>query len=80
MKSITIRLADDVAEWARREASKRDKSLSRFVADLIAAEMTRASDYEAAMRSYLSREPYAFRRHKGPYPRQEDLYDRPGSR
>src|SRR5207253_2430096 len=35
MKNVTITLDDDLAAWARVEAAKRDKSLSRFVAELI---------------------------------------------
>jgi hypothetical protein len=35
MKQVTIKLADDLARRARIEAAKQDKSLSRFVADLL---------------------------------------------
>src|SRR5580700_3806312 len=36
MKNVTITLPDDLARRARVEAAKQDKSLSRFVADLLA--------------------------------------------
>jgi hypothetical protein len=36
MKNVTITLPDDVARRARVEAARQDKSLSRFVADLLA--------------------------------------------
>jgi hypothetical protein len=36
MKNVTITLPDDLAHKARVEAAKADKSLSRFVADLLA--------------------------------------------
>jgi hypothetical protein len=36
MKNVTITLPDDLARGARIEAAKQDKSLSRFVADLLA--------------------------------------------
>ena len=36
MKNVTITLPDDLARKARVEAAKQDKSLSRFVADLLA--------------------------------------------
>jgi hypothetical protein len=37
MKNVTITLPDDLARRARIEAAKEDKSLSRFVADLLDA-------------------------------------------
>jgi plasmid stability protein len=36
MKNVTITLPDDLARKARVEAAKADKSLSRFVADMLA--------------------------------------------
>lgn len=36
MKNVTITLPENVAAWARVEAAKAGKSLSRFIADLLA--------------------------------------------
>jgi plasmid stability protein len=36
MKNVTITLPDDVAAWARVEAAKQGRSLSRYVAELLA--------------------------------------------
>ena len=36
MKNVTITLPDDLARRARVEAARQDKSLSRFIADLLA--------------------------------------------
>ncbi len=80
MKNVTITLADDVAKWARVRAAEQDKSLSRFLAELLASEMSRATAYEEAMRSYLAQKPEKLRGKGGKYPRREDLYDRPGLR
>lgn len=77
MKNVTITLADDVAKWARVRAAEQDKSLSRFLAELLASEMSRATAYEEAMRSYLSRKPYVLRKKGGKYPRRDELYERP---
>jgi hypothetical protein len=41
MKNVTITLPEDLARKARVEAAKQDKSLSRFVADLLAERCTR---------------------------------------
>jgi hypothetical protein len=40
MKNVTITLPDDVARRARVEAARQDKSLSRFIADLLAERCT----------------------------------------
>lgn len=77
MKNVTITLADDVARWARVKAAEQDKSLSRFLSELLAAEMGRAAAYEEAMHSYLSQKPYLLRRKGGKYPRRDELYGRP---
>jgi len=77
VKNVTITLADDVARWARVRAAEQDKSLSRFLADLLVAEIGRTTAYEQAMRSYLSQKPYLLRRKGGKYPRRDELYDRP---
>jgi hypothetical protein len=37
MKNVTITLADDLAAWARVEAAKAGKSLSRYLADRLDA-------------------------------------------
>jgi hypothetical protein len=77
VKNVTITLSDDVAKWARVRAAEQDKSLSRFLSELLAAEMGRATTYEEAMRGYLSRKPYVMRKKGGKYPRRDELYDRP---
>jgi hypothetical protein len=77
VKNVTITLADDLARWARVRAAEQDKSLSRFLADLLATEMGRVATYEEAMRSYLSRKPYLLRKEGGKYPRRDELHDRP---
>jgi hypothetical protein len=77
VKNVTVTLADDVAKWARVRAAEQDKSLSRFLSDLLAAEMSRLAAYDEAMLSYLSRKPYVLRKKGAKYPRRDELYDRP---
>ena len=77
MKNVTVTLADDLAKWARVRAAEEDKSLSRFLSDLLAAERDRAAAYAEAMRSYLSQRPYVLRKKGARYPRRDELYDRP---
>jgi hypothetical protein len=76
VKNVTITLSEEVAKWARVRAAEQDKSLSRFLADLLVREMTRTTAYEEAMRDYLSRKPETLRGKGDPYPSRADLYDR----
>jgi hypothetical protein len=43
MKNVTISMDDETAAWARVEAAKRGKSLSRYVGDVLAVERGKAS-------------------------------------
>jgi hypothetical protein len=57
MKNVTITLPDDLARKARVEAAKADKSLSRFVADLLAerckVEQIEKDDKLGALREFF---------------------------
>ena len=76
MKNVTITLDEDVARWARIKAAEQDKSLSKFVAELLSENMQHEASYERAMRSYLSRAPRSIST-SGKYPKRDELYDRP---
>ena len=77
MKNVTITLPDDLARWLRVRAAEDDRSVSRWIADLLAG-MRRGEDgYEAAMREFLSVEPRRMEWVDGRRPTREELYDRP---
>ena len=76
MKNVTITLDEKTASWARVEAAKRNVSLSRMIGEMLAQQMRRTSEYERAMRSFLSREPVDFGLSGKPYPKRDELYDR----
>jgi hypothetical protein len=76
MKNITITLDEKTAIWARKEAARRDRSLSRFIGDLLERTMRESREYERAMRQYLSREPVPLKRGRGRYPSRDELHDR----
>jgi hypothetical protein len=80
MRNVTISLNDDTARWARVRAAEADKSLSRFIADLIERERSRAADSGAAVQQFLARPTYPIRQPGEPLPKREELYDRPGLR
>ncbi len=44
MKNVTITLPEDVARAARIAAARDDKSLSRWIADLLGEKLDKASD------------------------------------
>ena len=77
MKNVTITLPDDLARWLRVRAAEDDRSVSRWIADLLAG-MRRGEDgYEVAMREFLSVEPRRMEWIDGRRPTREELYDRP---
>lgn len=49
MKNVTITLADDVAAWARVEAAKQGRSLSRYVAELLGQRRSEQAERQAAL-------------------------------
>jgi hypothetical protein len=54
MKNVTITLPDALASLARVEAAKQDKSLSRFIADLLAERCRPAEDPMTVLESFFS--------------------------
>jgi hypothetical protein len=54
MKNVTITLPDDLALRVRVEAARQDKSVSRFIADLLAERCGPADEQLAALEEFLS--------------------------
>ena len=80
MKNVTITLDEETAAWARVHAAQRNVSLSRFVGELLCERMRESREYEEAMRLALAEKPLEINRSGKPYPKREELYDRPGPR
>lgn len=80
MKNVTITLDEETAAWARVHAAQCNVSLSRFVGELLQRHMRESREYEEAMRFALAAKPVMINRSGKPYPKREELYDRPGSR
>ncbi|MDE0066983.1 MAG: hypothetical protein OXN44_08935 [Acidimicrobiaceae bacterium] len=76
MRNVTISLDDETARWARVEAARRDKSLSRFVSEVLRDLMTEPDAYERAQQSYLSRKPVPLGTPGQRYPTRDDLHQR----
>jgi hypothetical protein len=80
MKNVTITLADDVAAWARVEAAKQGRSLSRYVAQLLverrsgqAQRQNALSDQREALERFLAG-PDLPLSEDGRLPTKEELY------
>jgi hypothetical protein len=72
VKNVTITLVEEVAAWARVEAAKAGKSLSRFLSDLLADRRNNERDQSDAMKRFLEGAEFpgvAIRR-----PSREELY------
>jgi hypothetical protein len=74
LRNVTVTLEEDVAQWARIEAAKRDTSVSRLLGELLKERMVSEDEYALAMRRALARKP--FLRSHGPYLTREEAHDR----
>lgn len=79
MKNVTVTLEESVAQWVRVRAAEQGKSVSRYLSDVLQLQMTDEDAYEAAMQHYFSLQPSNLNDGR-PYPKRDELYDRPGLR
>ncbi len=77
MKRITIRLPEDLARWVRTRAATEDRSVSRWLAEVIEKVRQHDHEYDIAMRSLLSQKPRKLEWIAGRRPTREEIYDRP---
>ena len=77
MRNVTITLDEETASWARVQAAHRDMSLSRFIGELLQERRRRADKYEEAYRAWRAEKPWNLKGPWKPYPKREELYDRP---
>ena len=80
MENITIALPEDLARWLRVKAAEDDRSVSRWIAELLEGRRRQEDEYEAAMERYLAIKPRKIEWPGGRRPTREELYDRPGLR
>ena len=77
MKNLTITLDAEIARLARVCAAKREMSVSRYVGEVLRKELIRADEYEAAYRAWCAEKPFPLKGRPKPYPKRDELYDRP---
>ena len=76
MKNITITLTEKAAEWARREATRKNMSVSRLVGDMLEQHLRGNREYEAAQRRWFATKPRALGAPGEPLPHRDELHDR----
>lgn len=80
MKNITITLPEDVARWLRVKAAQNDRSVSRWLAEMLQQMQRREDHYDVAMNRYLAMKPHKIDWPDGRKPAREELHDRAGLR
>ncbi len=80
MKNVTITLQEDLARWLRVKAAEDDRSVSKWLAELLEGMRLKEDAYETAMRRYLGMKPRKLDWLDGRKPTREELHDRPGLR
>lgn len=77
MKNVTISLDEKVARWARVKAAEQDKSLSRFLAELLEERMRpEPGDRVEFLQVFRSVKPVRLREPGEKLPTRDELYDR----
>lgn len=74
MKNVTISIKESVEKFARLRAAKRNKSLSRFISELLEEEMRREEMKSVTLEEFFSQPPYLTT--KGESISRDELYDR----
>ena len=75
MKNVTVTMDDQVADWARIEAARRNTSVSRLIGEMLAEKMRHDDAYERAMNDWLSRE-RPWKSDGRPYPGRDEVHGR----
>lgn len=72
MKNVTITVEENVLEWARIEAAKRNTSVSRLVGEMLAEKMRHDDAYQRAYEEWRA-DRVRFNSGGLPYPKREEL-------
>ena len=82
MKNVTVTLSEDIALWLRVRAAEQNRSMSKWLAELIDEMRRREDEYEIAMERFLARARKARKLEwvDGRRPTRDELHDRSGLR
>lgn len=73
MKNTTITLPEDVARWLRIKAAENERSVSKWLAELLESIQRQEDEYEIAMKCFLTRESRKIEWINGHKPTREEL-------
>ena len=76
MKNVTVTLPEDVARWVRVRAAENDRSVSRWLADLLSRMKRQDDEYEVAMERFLARKPRVLKWVGERKPTRDEWHDR----
>ncbi len=76
LKNVTVSLDETVARWARVKAAEQDKSLSRFLAEMLEERMKHETDNQTWLETFRSVKPVRLREPGEKLPTRDELYDR----
>jgi hypothetical protein len=76
VKNVTVTLEETVAQWVRVRAAEKGLSVSRYLSEVLKHQMMEEDAYEAAMQEYFAFQPSNLNEGQ-PYPKRDELYDRP---
>jgi len=77
LTNVTVTLDEDTLAKARVKAAEKNESLSRFVGEVLRGHLGKEDAYWAAYRAWRDEKPLALKGPWKPYPKREELYDRP---
>ena len=77
MKNITITLPEECARWVRVRAAQEDRSVSRWLAELLEGMRRGEDEYDIAMKRLLAMKPRKLHWIEGRRPTRDEIYDRP---
>lgn len=76
MKNITITLPEETARWLRIKAAEDERSVSKWLAELLEGLQRQEDEYEVAMKRALAIKPRKMEWVDGRKPTREELHDR----
>ena len=77
LTNVTVTLDEDTLARARVKAAEKNVSLSRYVGEMLREFLVKRDKYEIAMHAALAEKPLDLKGPWKPYPKREELYDRP---
>lgn len=77
LKNVTITVDEETFAKARVQAAEAGLSLSRFIGQVLRERLVQDDAYWAAYRAWRAEKPFALKGPAKPYPKREELYDRP---